>query len=389
MDCLVIGCGLCGMVVARTLAESGKKVTIIDKRNHIGGNIYDYKDNNNILVQKYGPHCFFTNKLEIKEYIERFVDIEDCFVECNTLINGEYIPMPFNFKSIDKIYSNKKANKLKEVLKQYFGNREIVSVTDLLNSTDKFIREYGTFMYENEYKLYTAKQWGRTIDEIEPSIFKRVPVYLSYRKEYQNHKYQFLPKKGFSFLAQRLLEHKNIKVILSKNALDSLVLDSNVNKIFWNEKELNIPVVYTGAIDELFGYLYGILPYRSLEFVWKTLNMESYQETAIVAYPQEDKITRVTEYTKLPIQKINNNKTVISIEIPFEYNIKSPVGNQPYYPVLTEKSKTLYNKYLSLTSKYKNLYIGGRLADFKYYNMDDVILRAWNLSDNVKHYFEK
>lgn len=375
VDCIIVGSGICGSVAARDLAERGKKVLVFERRNHVGGNVYDYTDENGFLVQKYGPHCFFTNRKEIKEYVERFTETVDCFVKCKTVIDGQRIPMPFNFRSIDIIYDQDTAKELKKKLTDEFPDREIVHVTELLDSKDPDISRYGRYMYENEYKLYSAKQWGRPIESISQDVFKRVPVYLSYRDSYQSHKYQFLAKNGFTDLILRILDHPNIEIKVNQDFLDGLELNEQNGSIYRKGCKINCPVLYTGEPDSLFRFKYGTLPYRSLEFVWKTIDTNSYQDTEITAFPQADKVTRVTEYTKLPDQA-RDDKTVISIEIPFEYNRSAPFGNEPYYPIINNGNLVLYMKYRDEAAKYPLLYLAGRLADYRYYNMDDVILRA-------------
>lgn len=383
-DVVIIGCGLSGMVAARKLAEAGKKVLILEKRKHVGGNIYDEVDHNGFLVQTYGPHCFFTNNAEIQPYIEQFIETENCFVKCKTMIDGKSIPMPFNFQSIDMIYDAEYAEMLKKELIEYFEGKEIVAVTDLLYATNEHIVNYGNYMYENEYKLYSAKQWGRSIEEISPEVFKRVPVYLSYKKEYQSHEYQFLPVGGFTILSEKMLEHSNIHVELNCDVLKQKILkiENGQAVIEFNQQIFKGPILFTGELDALFGYEYGNLPYRSLEFVWKVLEQEEFQDTAIVAYPQADKITRVTEYKKLPYQK-KPGITEISIEIPFEYNKNAPVGNEPYYPIKNAENDELYMKYYNNAKQIENLYLCGRLADYKYYNMDMVIERSWSVTDEI------
>ncbi|WP_294854985.1 UDP-galactopyranose mutase [uncultured Oscillibacter sp.] len=383
MDCLIVGCGLCGTVIARTLAEAGWKITIIEKRPHIGGNLYDFFNEDGILVQKYGPHSFFTDRSDIKEYIEQFIPVEASYLEYLTYINGQYLPMPFNFKTIDLLYSHDQAQLLKKQLTEAFPGQEIVSVTDILHHSNPIISQYGRFMYENEYRLYTAKQWGRPIEGISTDVFHRVPVYLSYRKEYQRHPYQFIPQGGFTSMIEKMLCHPNIKVLLNQDAENVLTLDASEHGILWNQKKLKCPVVYTGAADALFHYQYGELPYRSLEFLWKTVQKESVQDAPVVAYPQLDKITRVTEYTKLPPQAANG-KTVIAVEIPFEYERNAPCGNEPYYPIVNAQTQERYAKYQALAKEYPQLYLAGRLADYTYYNMDHAIIRAWSIASKIQ-----
>lgn len=377
---VIVGCGLSGIVAGRYLADKGIRVDIFERRSHIAGNIYDYVDSNGVLVQKYGPHSFFTDSADVINYVKRFVQVSDSFVECLTCIDGSFYPMPFNFRSIDLMYDRAEAESLKNLLKQEFKNLEFVSITDLIDSKVEAISNYGRVLFDKEYRLYTAKQWGRPIESILPEVFKRVPVYLSYRRPYQRHTYQFLPEGGFTNFASLVLRHPNITVHLDCDAL---------RKLSFGDETINIdgfhpgtPILFTGAIDELFGFRYGELPYRSLEFIWKTLQTSSFQPVPIVAYPQAEKVTRITEYTKLPKQCVGN-KTVISCEVPFEYNRLSPFGNEPYYPVLTEQSKILYSQYIKLSRKYHNLFLSGRLADFKYYNMDHVILRSQEVGEQL------
>ena len=378
-DLLIVGCGLTGLVIARDQVEKGKKVKVIDRRNHIGGNIFDYIDENGVLVQKYGPHLFFTDDEKIEKYISRFVDVYPFYPECRTYIGGKAIPMPFNFDSIKRIYGdNPDSQALMEDLIKEFGLDSIVSVTDLLNSNTKSIREYGEYMYEHEYRKYSAKQWGKPIEEIDPAVFKRVPVYISYKKPYLRQKYQFMPEGGFTELARKILDHPNIIVELSTEALDHISFDND--RIFYDN--YSGPIVYTGPLDALFGYKYGRLPYRALEFTWKRIKRKNTLETPLSAFPEGDKYIRITDYTQFPPQELGDD-SVIAIEYPLEYKPDELCGNEPYYPTLTKDSKEMIAKYKDESTQYKNLYSCGRLADFKYYNMDACIIRAMEISTSL------
>lgn len=381
-DYLIVGCGLSGMIVARELAEAGKKVHLIERRNHIGGNIYDYKDENGILVQKYGPHVFFTDNVEIENYIKRFIPVEYFYPECRTYIDGKAIPMPFNFKSIELIYDDSRfVEKLKQELIDEFGEGSIVSVVDVINSKNDDINKYGMYMYEHEYRKYSAKQWGKPIEDIDPSVFMRVPVYISYKKPYLKAKYQYMPKGGFTELAKSILNHRNIEVELSVDALEDIVLDADKQTISY--KNFTGPIIYTGPLDALFGYKYGSLPYRALEFTWKVVNKNKAPETPLSAYPEGDKYIRITDYTQFPSQEFGD-KAVIAIEYPIEYKQDELCGNEPYYPTLTNESKEMFEKYNNMARKVRNLYWCGRLAEFKYYNMDAVIINAISLAEKLK-----
>lgn len=239
-------------------------------------------------------------------------------------------------------------------------------------------------MYDNEYKLYTSKQWGMDISEVSPDVFKRVPVYLNDKDVYQSSKYQFVPKGGFTEWSRRMLDSSNIDVELNVDAIANKVISVKDNKVLINRNDVkeNALVLFTGQIDELFNFEFGTLPYRSLEFIWKTIEKDEYQPTEVVAYPQADKITRVTEYKKLPPQHIKG-KTVIAIEIPFPYGKSLPVGSEPYYPIKNDTNELLYSKYQEIANTIDNLYLCGRLADYKYYNMDMTIDRAWSVADQM------
>lgn len=380
-DLIIVGCGLTGMVIAREQAENGKNVHIVEKRNHIGGNIFDYIDSNGILVQKYGPHVFFTDNIEIEKYINRFCKTIPFYAECRTMIGGQAIPMPFNFASIDIIYKKDEAEKLKNTLIKEFGEESIVSVLDVLNSKTEIIHNYGLFMYEKEYRKYTAKQWARPIEEIDPSIFMRVPVYISYKKPYLKQKYQYMTEGGFTELSKKILDHKNISVDLNIDANSHITVDEKNKKILYDNKYYDA-IVYTGPIDALFGFKYGRLPYRALEFTWKVIPKEKTIKTPLCAFPESDKYIRITDYTQFPPQNYGD-KAVIAIEYPLEYKPDELCGNEPYYPVITEESKKVFEKYKNEANQYSNLFICGRLADFKYYNMDSTILRAKEISSNI------
>lgn len=373
-DYIIVGAGLSGAIIARKLAEEKrKKVLILERRNHVAGNTFDFDDEHGIKVQRYGPHVFHTNSDDVYNFVTRYCDTELYRTHCEAVIDNISTPSPFNFKTIDQFYDNNTAESLKQLLLKYYDNREEVTVVEMLSAEEQSIRHFAEFLFEKDYKLYTAKQWNLHPDEIDPSVLKRVPIVLSYRDTYFNDKYEFMPKGGFVAFFQKLLDHPNITVQLCFDALPHLKIDEDQGCVLFDGKLANI--VYTGAIDELFEYKYGVLPYRSLNFKYMSFDKKSFQNVAIVAYPQVDGFTRITEYTKMPIQH-SKDFTSVAYEYPVPYDREAVIGNEPYYPVLTESSQVMYRKYSEHTNHISNLTLCGRLAEFKYFNMDQVILRA-------------
>lgn len=377
MDCLIVGCGLSGAVVARHLAEQGKQVTIWERRDHIGGNMYDYVDEHGFLVQKYGPHTFHTKKKELYDYMCRFGRWQDYKLTCGAAWGGKYTPTPFNFTTIDTFYPAEKAELLKEKLKKAFSGRDTATVVEVLAHPDEDIRGYAEFLFQNDYAPYTAKQWGVSPSEIDPSVLKRVPLRFSYEEGYFDDLYQVMPEQSFTHFFQNLLDHPNIHIELGVEALDHIQIRNDC--IFLDGVPLEIPVVYTGALDELFGGVYGRLPYRSLRFEWKYEDKDSLQDAPVVAYPQEAGYTRITEYKKLPVQ--TGTGTSYALEYPLTY--QEGTQQEPYYPVLTEQSQQQYEQYRRAAEAVPNLICCGRLADFKYYNMDQALEQALRACENI------
>ncbi len=367
---LIVGCGLTGSVIARELAERGNQVEVWERRGHTGGNMYDYVDEHGFLVQKYGPHAFHTKDKVLYNYIRRYEQWQDYKLTCGAIWNGKFTPTPFNFTTIDTFYPIDKAKRLKEKLQAAFSERETAAVTEVLEHPDPEIREYAEYLFENDYAPYTAKQWGVSPSEIDPSVLKRVPLRFSYGEGYFDDAYQVMPEHSFTRFFENLLDHPNIQVKLGTEALDHLQIQED--KLFVNGQSVQSPVVYTGALDELFGCVYGQLPYRSLRFEWKYEEIDSLQQSPVVAYPQEAGYTRITEYKKLPVQ--NRRGTSYAVEYPLPYLKES--GAEPYYPVLTAESQKQFEQYRVLAERIPNLICCGRLADFKYYNMDQALERA-------------
>lgn len=378
MDYLVVGAGLCGGVIARELAERGKKVTLWERRDHIGGNMYDYVDEHGFLVQKYGPHTFHTNEKKLYDYMCRFEQWQDYKLTCGAVWEGKYTPTPFNFTTINTFYPAEKAELLKEKLKKAFSGQDTATVVEVLAHPDEDIRGYAEFLFRNDYAPYTAKQWGISPTEIDPSVLKRVPLRFSYDEGYFGDDYQVMPRHSFTHFFENLLHNPNITVQLGVDALERLRIRNG--KLMLDGEVCRIPVVYTGALDELFDREYGRLPYRSLRFEWRYTDKSSVQEAPVVAYPQEPGFTRITEYKKLPPQEGRGSSYALEYPLPYDGTDSA----EPYYPVLTEESQKQYAQYRDAAEKIPNLILCGRLADFKYYNMDQALERALETCDNCR-----
>ncbi len=374
---IIVGAGLSGAVIARHLAEHGIQVSIYERRNHIAGNMYDYRDEHGFLVQKYGPHTFHTKIKRLYEYMCQFELWQDYKLTCGAVWEGKYTPTPFNFSTIDTFYPKEKAEILKNHLKVAFAGKDTATVVEVLEHDDPLIREYAEFLFQNDYAPYTAKQWGVSPEEIDPSVLKRVPLRFSYTEGYFDDPYQVMPVHSFTHFFENLLQHPNIDVTLNMDALQFL----NINKqgISWKDNPFTGLVIYTGPIDALFHFAYGALPYRSLRFEWNYTQKNSVQEAPVVAYPQEKGFTRITEYKKLPVQMLPGSSYAVEYPLPYEDGKRM----EPYYPVLTEKSQKQYASYKKIADAVPNLICCGRLGDFKYYNMDQALERALDICRNI------
>jgi UDP-galactopyranose mutase len=300
---------------------------------------------------------------------------DEFILKSRSEIDGKLTPCPFNFKTIDDFYAKEESEILKERLKDYYKGFDKVSIVEMLECSDAIIRSYATFLFEKDYRPYTAKQWGIDPKDIDISILKRVPVRLSYVDCSIDDPWQALPRGGYTVLFAKLLGTPGIDIRLNADILPHLKFSAD-GKVFFDGEELDIPIVYTGPLDELFECRFGRLPYRSLLFDFETLPVESYQEAPCVVYPMAKGFTRVTEYTKLPYQN-GRGLTVICKEYPVEYKFDNT--QEAYYPVLIKESRGKSVQYKEFAKKYKNLYLCGRLADFIYFNMDEVVLKALTL----------
>ncbi|MCX7884928.1 MAG: UDP-galactopyranose mutase [Caloramator sp.] len=378
MDVVVVGCGFAGAVIARILAEKGMKVLIVEKREHIGGNMYDYKDESGAYIHKYGPHIFHTNSDEVLNFINRFSSFFSYEHQVAGFIDGKFVPIPFNLLSIEMTMDNFK--EIKDILIKTFGYGSVVPITVLMKYSDSKIRSIGDYVYEKVFLNYTKKQWGN--NKVDETVLNRVPVYISYDRKYFTDKYQIMPCFGYTALFNNMINHPNIKIMLNCDFKECLKLNIKTSKILFHGKTFKGAFIYTGSIDELFEYKYGRLDYRSLRFEFKMLNKKYYQMFSVVNYPNDYDYTRITEFKHFTSLNVDSSKTTIL----YEYPCPCKESDIPYYPVLSRENNEVYYKYLKEAKRFKNLFLIGRLAEYKYYNMDQVILKS---IDTAKKVLEK
>jgi len=362
----IIGAGITGITLAERFASMGNEVLIIDKRDHIGGNCYDYKNEDGILIHKYGSHIFHTDYKDVWEHLSQFTDWLYYQHKVLGFIDGKFVPIPFNLNTLYELFSLKFAQKLEEKLINKFGYNKKVPILELKKAKDKDLKFLANFVYEKVFLHYTEKQWGLKPEEIDSSVTARVPVVISRDDRYFQDKYQSMPKEGYTKMFEKMLKNKNIIVQLNTDFKDI----KNKNKYDM--------IFYTGPIDEFFNYKFGRLDYRCLKLDFKTFKQESYQPVAVVNYPNNYDFTRIIEFKKLTQQ--NHKKTTIGIEYPGDKGFMA-------YPVLDEKNKKLFQKYSKEAEKIKkqNIYFVGRLAEYKYYDMDEAVKNSLDLFNNINY----
>lgn len=378
-DCIIVGAGIAGATVARKLAEeSNKKVLVLERRNHIGGNCYDKPDDHGILIHEYGPHIFHTGDEGVREFLSRFTKWYDFGHEVVAKVGDQLIPVPFNLNTLHMVYDKEKAERLEKKLIEEYGLDSRVPIMKLRESTDADVREIADYVYKNVFLYYTMKQWGQTPEEISPEVTGRVPVVISYDNRYFKDKYQSVPVDGFTPMFAAMLDHPNIEVRTGVDCSD--VLDFEDGKIYFEKAEFTGDLVYTGALDELFDCKFGRLPYRSLNFQFEHLDQDSFQDHSVVNYTVSEDFTRITEFKFLTGQKDTDGTTIVR-EYPFAYT--GAEGEIPYYAILNAENEALYEKYRLLTEDFDKFHLLGRLAEYKYYNIDAMCRKAMDLAEEI------
>lgn len=351
-DYLIVGAGFAGSVLAERLAVgSNKKVLVVDKRAHIGGNAYDEYNDAGVLVHRYGPHIFHTNSREVFEYLSNFTEWRSYEHRVLASVDGQLVPIPINLDTINKLYG---LNLTSFELEKFFES-VAEPVERVKTSEDVVVGKVGRELYEKFFRNYTRKQWDLDPSELDASVTSRVPTRTNRDDRYFTDTYQAMPAQGFTRMFEKMLDHPNIKVMLNTD---------------YREIEDMIPyreMIYTGPVDAYFDYRYGKLPYRSLQFKHETHNVEQYQTAPVVNFPNEQLYTRITEFKYLTGQE--HSKTSIVYEYP-------RAEGDPYYPIPKPENAELYAKYKALADAQEDVRFVGRLATYRYYNMDQVVAQA-------------
>lgn len=359
-DYLVVGAGLYGAAFAQQAAAAGKTVLVIDKRGHIGGNVYT-EEVEGIQVHKYGAHIFHTNDKKVWDYVNTFAEFNRYTNSPVANYHGELYSLPFNMYTFNKMWGVITPQEAEEKIAQ---QRAAAGITEPENLEEQAISLVGTDIYEKLVKGYTEKQWGRPCTELPSFIIKRLPVRLTFDNNYFNAKYQGIPVGGYTKMVEKMLDGIDVK----------LNVDYLQDKEAWDA--LADKVIYTGSIDSYFNYCYGHLSYRSVRFETEVLDMANYQGNAVVNYTD-----RETPYTRIIEHKFFEFGTQPKTVISREYSSEWQPGVEPYYPVNDEKNGALYAKYKTLAEKEEKTVFGGRLGEYRYYDMDAVLLSALDFAE--------
>ena len=355
-DYLIVGAGFAGSVVAERMASvHNKRVLVVDRRSHIGGNAYDHPDSHGVLVHRYGPHIFHTNSEQVFRYLSQFTQWRSYEHRVLASVDGKLVPIPINMDTVNLLYGLHL--RTEEEVAAFFAERSEERGVNR-TSEDVVVSKVGRDLYEKLFRNYTRKQWGKDPSELDALVTARIPVRTNRDDRYFSDRYQAMPRNGFTAMFENMLDHRNITIELGTDYRDVL------RRVQFKE------LIYSGPVDEYFDYRFGKLPYRSLQFKHETLNQEYLQPVAVVNYPNDHAYTRVTEFKHLTGQKHAQTSVV------YEY----PTGEgDPYYPVPTPENGAMYKRYAELATAARRVHFVGRLATYRYYNMDQVVGQALTL----------
>ncbi len=378
-DMVVVGAGYAGVVVARSLAERcGMRVAVLERRGHVGGNAYDCLDDAGVLIHLYGPHIFHTYDERVYNFLERFTHFDGYEHRVLANVHGTLMPVPFNHRSLLIAFGEQRGEQLYRKLVETFGENKKVRILQLREQKDPDLEAVADYVYENIFLHYTMKQWGQTPDQVDPSVTGRVPVMVGDDDRYFQSPYQGMPEGGYTKLFENMLAHDLIDVFLDVDARDVLAVRDG--GVVVGDRPYAGEVVYTGPLDELFGLDLGDLPYRSLDLQFQTLHQDQFQPAATVNYTTSEDFTRISEFKLMTGQKVDGVTTILR-EYPQAY--VPGTGMTPYYAILNDENRALYQRYLDRVSGIANFHAVGRLAEYRYYDMDGVVASALDLADAI------
>ncbi|MBR0471552.1 MAG: UDP-galactopyranose mutase [Methanosphaera sp.] len=376
-DYIIIGAGIAGITCAEEIANVlNKKVLLIDKRDHIGGNCYDYTNEEGTIIHKYGPHIIHTNSNRVYNYLSLFTLWNIYNHKVLYKVNDSLIPVPFNLISIDKCIPLH-SDHIKDALLEEYEVNSKVPIKELRNSSNKYLKLLGDFIYDNIFLKDYEKLYGLKSEELDEFVDKMLPVEVSYDCRYYDDIHQVIPSHGYTNMFQNMLSNHDITIMLEKDYHEIIDIDYENKKIYYEGKEFRGHLIFTGMIDEFFNYRFGRLPYRSLILLNEDLDDVLFQDNATIYYPEEYHFRRITEFKYLTGQQ--TFYTTIQFEFPTEYDINNDEQNIPYYPVDLEKNRKIYEKYHELSQEYENITFIGRLAEYKYLRMDEVVEKVLDL----------
>lgn len=379
---VVVGAGLSGSVMARELAEKyGYNVKVIEARSHVAGNIYDEYEEG-ILIQKYGPHFIATFSWDAVSYMKRFTEFYEYPVKAQSYVDGKYIERPYNFRSLQQLLGPENSSYVLKHIREAFPNWHRVTLREMMDHLDTVVSDYGKLLYNKLFVTYCAKQWGMKVEDIDPGVINRTDIVLGYETQLDDTDFQYLPADGYTSMVERMLDHENIEVVLNEDAIKEIELDEK-ERICLYKGEIPDILYYSGMIDELFSYRYGELPYISRYFTYERYDIDRKLPCGVITYPKEEDYIRQTECIHFNPDKRSGNYTIVQTEYPIKMDRKAEIGNEPYYPIINDENSLRHKKYKDLVAGYKNLYVGGRLGDFKYYDMDAVVLNAIKLASEI------
>ena len=368
MKNLVVGAGLSGSVIANLLASRlNENVLVIDTKNHVAGNCYDYRDNNGIMVHKYGSHIFHTNNEKVWSFVRKFADFNQYMHRVFAIIDGNETTIPFNFNTLYAVFPPVFAKRLEKKLLEQFEYNQKIPILELQKYDDTDLKFLANYIYEKVFLGYTLKQWGLSPEELDPSVTGSVPVYISKDCRYFQEKYQGIPRNGYTKMFERLLENPLIEIKL-KTRYEDIKDTISYERLF-----------YTGAIEEFFNYKHGKLPYRSLDIKIEKFACEKFQNAPVVNYPENYDFTRIAEYKYFLSE--HSNVSIVSFEYPEGFEEGK---NERIYPILNQETQKIYNLYQQEAQALQNTYFLGRLGAYRYYDMNRTILGAFETFAKIK-----